>query len=171
MGETAPARIWLDEVGIHYEAFPVASWILRLEDLVVVGEYTNCDFPFVDDYYFVFVLGPQDVYLASFYSEGREEFLKALGSKLGITLECRLIASTEFASNVLWPQALSGEPLYVFKRKPGLMSGLLRFIGWREFEVGFSPRVLATLNSRHEAKAGQIAVADVGNPTPERREM
>ena len=117
---------------------------------MVFGEYTNQSGPFLDDYYFVFVVDSQHAYGASFYSEGRERFLADLSKRLGVQLECGLLGSTDFASNVLWPPGLAGQPLYQFAEKPIPTIGakLLRWFGIGGADATYSPQVLAKLEGR-----------------------
>jgi hypothetical protein len=147
MTGTFPTRIWIEHNAIHYSPAPTGSWTLPLADLVVFDEYTNPSGPFLDDYYFVFVVDFQHAYGASFYSEGRERFLGELSERLGVQLECGLLGSTDFASNVLWPPDLAGQPLYQFAEKPTPTIGakLLRWFGIGGVDATYSPQVLAKL--------------------------
>ena len=150
MTETIPTRIWIEHNAIHYSPTPTGSWTLPVADLVVFGEYTNQNGPFLDDYYFVFVVDSQHAYGASFYSEGREMFLTDLSTRLGVQLECGLLGSTDFASNVLWPPDLAGQPLYEFAEKstPTIGAKLLQWFGFRGIDVAYSRQVLAKLARR-----------------------
>ena len=111
-------QIQLDGDVIRYRSSRYGNWDLPVSDVRVIGEATNDSGPFADDYFFCFATGPGMWLEASFYAEGRDEFLRALGEKLGSPLECRLCNSTDFASRVLWPPALAGEPMFRYENIP-----------------------------------------------------
>jgi hypothetical protein len=149
--EKNSGRLWVEAGTIHYDFFPDVSWTIPLDELLIFGEYTNAAGPFLDDYYFVFVTGLEKVYAASFYSEGRDEFLKVLGRKLKVTFECKLVGSTDCASNVLWPTDIVGQPLYEFVEKPtkGIGTKVLRWFGFGRMDATYSPQVLAKLGQQN----------------------
>jgi hypothetical protein len=90
-------------------------WELRLSALRVIGEYTNANGPYLDDYFLCFATTDSEWYEASFYDEGRDEFLKELGHLLGSDFQLHLVGSTDYASNVLWPPHLAGTPMFTFE--------------------------------------------------------
>ena len=95
---------------IHYESTTHSSWVLHVESVRLIGEYTNQNGPFADDYFLVFVpKGSDDWYRASFYAEGRDESLKALSPFFPGLGELGLSGSANFASRVLWPP-IDGDP-------------------------------------------------------------
>lgn len=135
-------RLWLDNGVVHYQSAS-CSWNFPLDDLLIFGEYTNQNGPVLDDYFFVFVTGPGMWKEASIYSDGRGEFLNGLGELLGTTFECRLVASTDFASNVLWPGDLVGQPLFEFTEEQ--TRGFWAAIGLGKMNITYSPKVLCWL--------------------------
>ena len=94
--------------------WPQGTWDLRVDRVRLSGEATTDKGPFADDYWFYFVSVRDLWYRASFYAEGRDEFLKALSDQLGDKLELGLCNSTKFASRVLWPPHLVGKPMFVY---------------------------------------------------------
>lgn len=94
------------------------NWSLSIRDIKVIGEYTDRNGPYIDDYFFVFVLADGTWRQASFYAEDRELFLRALSEKLEYKLECGLCNSTDYKSRVLWPESLKGQNLFTFARAP-----------------------------------------------------
>jgi hypothetical protein len=107
-------RILLDGDVIRYRSAVYGDWDLRVLDVRIIGEATNQSGPFADDYFFCFATGTSMWREASFYAEGRDEFLRALGAKLGSPVEAGLCHSADFASRVLWPPSLAGEPMFRF---------------------------------------------------------
>lgn len=120
-------RILLDGDVIRYRSAVHGDWDLPVSDVRILGEATDPCGPFADDYFFCFATGPDAWREASFYAEGREPFLRALGVKLGSTLEVGLCNVADFASRVLWPPSLVGVPMFRYDDIPpkGLLSKLL----------------------------------------------
>lgn len=125
MGESG--RIQLDGDMIRYRSAVYGNWDLPVSNLRILGEATDQLGPWVDDYFFCFAAGPEMWLEASFYAEGRDEFLRALGAKLGTALDVGLANSTDFASRVLWPPSLAGEPMFQYAASPrkGMIGRLL----------------------------------------------
>lgn len=91
-------------------------WKLPVSEIKVIGEYTNQNGPFADDYFFVFVTATT-WHEASFYAHGCDTFLKKLGTALNQEIDCTLFASADFNSNILWPPSISGEEMFEFRRE------------------------------------------------------
>ena len=104
------------------------NWSLPIRDIKILGEYTNSDGPHLDDYFFVFVLADGSWRQASFYAEGRDDFLTVLSGKLKTKLECGLCHSTDLNSRVLWPEQLIGSKLFTFARAPLTGNSLSRLL-------------------------------------------
>jgi hypothetical protein len=108
-------KFWLDDDVAHYESRTYDSWQARVADIRLIGEVTNQNGPFADDYFICLVTADDGCWLeASFYAKGRDEFLRKLGERLGQPLELQLCASADFASRILWPSRLLGQPMFKF---------------------------------------------------------
>ena len=105
-------RIELNAGVISYTSAPQASWTLRVEDLRVLGEATNEDGPFADDYFICFGLNSTTWLEASFYSEGMQEFLIDLQAYLSASFMLNLQGSTSFDNVILWPEHLAGQAMF-----------------------------------------------------------
>lgn len=137
-------RIQLDGDIIRYRSAAYGDWDLPRSDVRIIGESTNQNGPFADDYFLCFATGPERWLEASFYAEGRDDFLRELGATLGSPLETGLCHSTDFASRVLWPPALAGQPMFRFEEMPP--KGLLGLIfGSLQNRQTFSEQVGAAL--------------------------
>lgn len=124
MSNLDSGKISLEKTVIKYESSIYRSWHIRLSDIKVIGEYTNQNGPFADDYFLAFVTNPDGGwYEASFYAEGRELLLQELYSKFIVDPQHSLVASTDFNSVILWPKELSGRPMFEF-RTDGLLGRL-----------------------------------------------
>jgi hypothetical protein len=155
-----PCSLELRDGHVCYRHNEAVVWNLPVASIRVIGEATTSNGPYVDDYYFCFATGPDSWYEASFYAEGTKEFLKSLGSALGYELQLRLLGSTDFESNVLWPPHLAGKPMFTFiPVPPSTWLSRLFDIGenkqWFsddvERELASSPTSIANLMQRREA--------------------
>lgn len=92
-------------------------WTLPLDSIVLIAEHTTDQGPWIDDYFLTFVtVEPGGLHFAgcSFYAEGSPEVLATLQQHLGGPLKFGLVASTEWASRVIWPPALANTEYYTF---------------------------------------------------------
>jgi hypothetical protein len=112
-----PDCIQLDADVIRYSSRE-GGWELRIADVGVIGEATNGSGPWGIDYFLCFATGPDLWFEASFYADGRDEFLRALGHALGNPVELGLCSSVDLASRILWPPSLAGEPMFQFTDVP-----------------------------------------------------
>jgi tetratricopeptide (TPR) repeat protein len=114
---------------------------VRLEDLALVGEFTTADGPGVDDYFLVFFTRDGARHDASFYAEGRDATLAALGDYWQAQLTIRLAASASLASNILWPASHAGQELFKFHRyaATSLMGRVRERLGLVAIQQDLSP--------------------------------
>jgi hypothetical protein len=129
---------------IRYRSAVYGDWDLPVSDVRIIGEATNQSGPLADDYFFCFATGPAMWREASFYAEGRDEFLSALGAKLGTPLKVGLCHSADLASRVLWPPSLAGEPMFRFDDIPP-KGHLRKLFGPSENRQTYSERTAAVL--------------------------
>ncbi|HSG73027.1 MAG TPA: hypothetical protein VLA12_21620, partial [Planctomycetaceae bacterium] len=132
---------------IRYSSKSYPSWTIRLGDVSLIGEATNQNGPFADDYFLCFATSPEGWYEASFYAENRDEFLAALGAQLGTTLRLELTFSTDFSSRILWPVEYADQPMFDFRDIPPktVFGRFLNFLGFSKVEWHFSDAALAAL--------------------------
>jgi hypothetical protein len=108
-------------------------WSLTIANLVFIGEYTIESFG--DDYFLEFITtkdGLLNLFEVTFYSDGRDEAMAALGKKLGQPLPFGLCNSTAFKSRGMWPPELAGKPyrtLVPFKSKWDALVRSLKYLG------------------------------------------
>lgn len=123
-------RLWLAGDFVCYQYKTHVSWRLRLDEIRIIGEMTNPHGPLADDYFFCFAKDSGDWMEASFYADGVDDFLKALGARLGTELKSQLCASADFASRILWPEHLVDHPMFEFTDKAphGAWQRLVNFI-------------------------------------------
>jgi hypothetical protein len=85
---------------------------INIEEIKVIGEYTTANGPFIDDWFYLYILGTNDIRQISAYAQGTKEVLTKLGEKLNIDLKPRLVASTKWETNILWPTDLVGQKVF-----------------------------------------------------------
>lgn len=102
---------------IRYRSPAYGSWDLPLSSVLVLGESTNQNGPFTDDYFVCVAVGREGWYEFSFYATGRDEALHAISERLGAPIQLGLAASVDFASRVLWPPELAGTPMFKYEKE------------------------------------------------------
>ena len=101
---------------ISYRSEVYGSWELPVSEVTVIGEYTNEDGPFADDYFLVFLSRNESWWFeGSFYGEGRDEVLHELSTLLGSEISLGLSHTTTFTSRILWPEKMRGEAFFDFQ--------------------------------------------------------
>ena len=133
-------RLRLDGGFVCYESKMYGSWRLQIADIRVIGEATNQNGPSVDDYLICIVTDSSGCWdEATFYADGRDDCLEALGAVLGTNLELKLCTSTDFVSHILWPHHLIGKPM--FKCTDKVPRGV-----WQWLRSRICPQVVQTLS-------------------------
>jgi hypothetical protein len=111
---------------VRYSLRGEQVWQFLIDDLRLVGEWTNDSGP-ADDYYYLFVVGnPPRAFEAPMYAN--PHFTEALGRALDGPVTPALNHSTTFNSRVMWPPQLAGVKLLTFSpeaRAPGLWNRVL----------------------------------------------
>ena len=96
-------ELWCDGEAIAYHS-AIGDWSVRISEVRLIGEYTNSDGPYVDDYFLVFLTAPENGWHeASFYAKGRDQMLEVLSRSIEAHLECGLCNSTHHKSRIMWP--------------------------------------------------------------------
>jgi hypothetical protein len=129
-------RLSYDAENLRYTSAVFGSWSIAVDSIGIVGEYTNQDGPFLDDYFLIFVgKSRQEWWQASFYAEGREAFLLAFEKKFPGVNQLGLCGSTSFESRVVWPPRHHGKPLFVFSRPHRSSGPLGRVVSALDFKI------------------------------------
>lgn len=91
------------------------DWDLPVSRIRLIGEATDENGPFADDWYFVFAEDDTGWRSASCYAPGARELIAGLGPLLGGRVgSLALHGSTTFNSRVLWPPRLVGRPVFEY---------------------------------------------------------
>ena len=139
----------LDGENIIYEIDKEICWNISVKSVEVVGEYTDSNGPYIEDYFIVFVTAPQhERYIASFYACGRDLFLHDLGETLNCEINCGLCGSTDLDSRVMWPLSLVGKKLFDFVpvRSKSILGKIRQWLSG-ECNIYFSAEVKKILKS------------------------
>lgn len=126
-------RFSVDADVIHYHS-PWNDFEIRFSSIVLIAEETNDSGPFLDDYFFIFMVSDGDLmFRMSTESEGCDVVVRCLEEKLGPDLAWRLGSCTDVATNIVWPPRLAGNPLWIQAEPVGWRQSVLAYFGlWSE---------------------------------------
>lgn len=122
------------------------AWSIDLARVALIGELTTPDGPIADDYFLVFVVGPEE-WCRIPIDAVSQGVMNALAHTLGCRLEHHLANRTEFASAILWPPALQGEEFIKFeqRRRPGFLGWLTSRLGLSSVELSLDDQIVQDL--------------------------
>lgn len=83
-----------------------------INNIKVIGEYTTSEGPFIDDWFFVFILSADEIKEISAFAEGIHEVLIYLGKIKDAEIYGQLASSTQWKTRVIWPRIIEGQELY-----------------------------------------------------------
>jgi hypothetical protein len=144
MDVPAKSRISLEDDVVRFSSGACGSWTMRVGDIRLVGEATNQNGPLAEDWFLCLAADATGWVEAPMDAEGRDGFLTALGKRLGTQLSPELALSTDFASRILWPPSVRGEPMFSYTDAPP-KSLVWRLIGIGEKRQTFSEAALRVL--------------------------
>lgn len=108
-------KLELKDSRLSYTSPDYGEWEITADDVVVFGDYTTDNGPVIDDWFMVFVLNDRTWAEASNYCAGSEDVREALAKRWNVeSLYGELCYHTDFASRVIWPMELAGQPLFQF---------------------------------------------------------
>jgi hypothetical protein len=138
-------------------------WTLKVEELVLVAEYTTNEGSWLDDWLFVFWTFEQGrLYSCNAAVEsGMEKSLADLSVLLGSLRVYGLVQSTEWASRVVWPPSIEGQPYFQFNRveSEGIWERLTSRVFGRTLEHKPAEEVLAYLQAEKARRVRSDAIA------------
>jgi len=109
-------KLHIEGHSICFRSDHSGEWRISVDELRLVGEFTNQSGPYSDDWFLVFFIhGSDDWFEASCYAEGRDEAWSALRSRVQGLCDPSLFDSADFRSRVLWPLISVGKPLFDFR--------------------------------------------------------
>jgi hypothetical protein len=129
-------RIALSDGIICFDGADMSSdrWSVPLSRLAIVAEFTDPGQWGSYDWVLILIEKSGTGHAAPMYAEGVDELLTALQTVMGSEIRPALASSVDFASHILWPLKLAGQPLYRILPSPhgGWFFGWLRRV-WERF--------------------------------------
>jgi hypothetical protein len=132
--------VTLEENWIIWHNTDLVFLQLDLNDVVVIGEYTNSNGPWFEDWFITFVTKDNKWSSIPIYANNIKELLELLAFRFDPSLkDCRLANSTSWKSIVRYPMELEGIELFQkvpsknFKSPKNLFQKLLFSLGLGNF--------------------------------------
>jgi hypothetical protein len=91
-------------------------WQVPISEVRAIGEYTNQNGPWSDDWFIVFVGDAGNWFEVPANAPSVQPTLATLGDRLHTPLALTLTRSASFASTILWPPHLGGQEFLTFRR-------------------------------------------------------
>lgn len=115
---------------------------INLNDIVVIGEYTNSDGPYFDDWFLTFVTKDGQWQNIPLYADNIDELTEYLTNKFQQDLSVTYLAnSTEWKSIVRYPTHLRGKTLFTltpsdtYKIPKTFLDKILSSVGFGNFDT------------------------------------
>ena len=80
---------------------------IAVDEIKLIGEYTNAGGPFIDDWFIVFMTSATNWQQISHYTPGMLEMLQGLGQLLDTKIVGSLSWSTSWRTNIIWPPSVT----------------------------------------------------------------
>jgi hypothetical protein len=118
------------------------SWDLPVEELRLLGEYTNEDGPHAADHFLVFFGLGGRCFEAPVDADGVVAVLRELESVYSHPVQPELRFNTTFASRAIWPPQLSGQELFTVREKADRLADRIKSaIGFGKVELSLRPEI------------------------------
>jgi hypothetical protein len=88
---------------------------IPIAEIKMIGEYTNDKGPFQDDWYVSFYYGENEYFEFSMNTNEIMDMLSNLGKRLNSEIIPSLFSSTDWKSQILFPQKYKGNPIWEIK--------------------------------------------------------
>ena len=88
---------------------------IKLSDIKAIGEFTTAAELITIDWYLIIVKMNNELIYLPAYSVGFNEAIINLSEELGVEIEPKLFSSTNYDSNVLYPESLRNKKLFDFE--------------------------------------------------------
>lgn len=115
---------------------------INFNDIIVIGEYTNTDGPYFDDWFLTFVTKDGQWQSIPWYADNIDELTEVLCKRFLPDLNVSfLTGSTEWESVIRYPKRLNNEPLFklisteTYKEPKRFFDKLLSSIGLGGFDT------------------------------------
>lgn len=125
---------------LHKEDF---VFELDLKTVMLIGEYTNDQGPFFDDWFLLFLDHENQSFQVSMYAENIENVLSELIKTFDFERNLGLVNSSDWKSIVLWPETMKGkEFLQLISVEPSNTVGkIMSFFGMKQTGVDLTNEI------------------------------
>lgn len=135
-------QLSLTAKSLHFRSSFYQPWDLPIEELRLLGEYTNEDGPHVADHFLVFFGPGGRAFEAPVDADGTVSVLRELGSMFSVPMQLELRFNTSFASRAIWPPQLSGQELFTVRAKAERLADRIKSaIGFGRVELSLRPAI------------------------------
>jgi len=104
----------IDRGQIHFRSEDYGCCDLNAKDVILIGEYTTEEGPWIEDH-FVVLVTKDWVFEIPVGAKGRDSLLKEIAQMMETEISLKLLFSTNFASRIIAPASLEGKLLYQFE--------------------------------------------------------
>ena len=141
--QSQSGELSLTDSELCYQARDGSAWTLPVEDIRAIVEFTTADGPVLDDYFLAFVTSTHEWVSASFYAVSCHDIFVELGRRLGADLTFGLCNRATWASRVIWPPELAGEPAFNLSGAPdaGILSRILSAVNLQPSTIALSHEI------------------------------
>ena len=87
---------------------------LNSSDLLVIGEFTTANGPFIDDWFLTLITENEWIEIPM-YTDGMTEFLTDLGKILNADLNAQLTNNADWKTRIMYPTEFKEKELYVLE--------------------------------------------------------
>ena len=140
--DTSSGTVHIDDDKIFWDYKGQNIVRVDVKDVVVIGEYTNSDGPYFDDWFLTFVTRDGQWQSIPWYAENRGELQKYLTQRFQCNFNVSLLTgSFEWNSLVRFPAHLEGKTLFVlfptekYKAPKNLFEKILSSMGFGGFDT------------------------------------
>ena len=142
-------RVHLADDTIVYCSESYPSWKIGLNEIQVIGEFTNENGPYCQDHFLAFVADVKSCHELPCGAHGFSAMKGQLERHLNGHLELQLIFTTTFESAVLWPFEMKGQRLFHFSRTnpPTMWAKLLGLVGIHDVAQEYDQEIIRYLTA------------------------
>jgi hypothetical protein len=155
--ENISGKVRIVENKIYWDYFNKTILEIDVNNIVVIGEYTNTNGPWFDDWFITFVTKDGNWQSIPWYVENRDQLTHFLCNQFQSDLNVSfLTSSTIWDSVVRFPATLKGQKLFIttpsdkYKVPKSLLDKIVSSIGFGSFDTSFTVDI--TDNVKNEVR-------------------
>ena len=143
--DNTSGKVYVEKNKIYWIYDNKAILEIDANDILVIGEYTNTDGPWFDDWFMTFVTKDGNWRSIPWYVDNRDELTQFLCAKFQPDLNLSfMLGSTDWDSVVRYPLKLKGQKLFKiipsdkYKHPKTFLDKVIASIGLGKFDTSFS---------------------------------